>query len=255
MKTHTIAIVRSLFVFLLILSLAASCAPRARVPYRPYKPAKAKPLPRMGYSIQVGAFSSEVNAARFTQSLKEDGVDAYYFVHKSGIYKVRFGNFPTDRQARERAAGLRRSGVIGEFFIVRPGDYAAARADSPHLRKEIVRTAESFIGVKYLWGGTSTEEGFDCSGLTMAVYRHNGLDLPRSSKEQFESGTPVGREDLRPGDLVFFMTSGVKKVSHVGVYVGDGKFIHAPSRGKKICTAALSQRYFADRFAGGRTYI
>lgn len=245
-------------IFLLIFALIAGCAPRARIPSKPHKPVKAKPLPRMGYTIQAGAFSSEVNAAKFVRSLKQDGVDAYYFVHRSGLYKVRFGNFPTEKQARARALSLQQSGVIDEFFIVKPEDYAAAQVTehgSSYLRKEIVRTAESFVGVSYLWGGSSAEEGFDCSGLTMAVYRYNGLDLPRSSKEQFESGTPVDKDNLRQGDLVFFTTSGVKKVSHVGVYVGDGKFIHAPARGKKICLASLSQRYFADRFVGGRSYI
>ena len=245
-------------IFLLILALIADCAPQARIPPKPYKPVKAKPLPRMGYTIQAGAFSSEANAAKFVRSLKQDGVDAYYFVHRSGLYKVRFGNFPTEKQAHVRALSLRQSGVIDEFFIVKPGDYATAKAverGSSYLREEIVRTAESFVGVSYLWGGSSAEEEFDCSGLTMAVYRYNGLDLPRSSREQFESGTPVDKDNLCQGDLVFFATSGVKKVSHVGVYVGDGKFIHAPARGKKICLASLSQRYFADRFIGGRSYI
>jgi hypothetical protein len=212
----------------------------------------------MGYSIQLGAFSTEQRAIRFTRSLKKDRLDAFYFAHKSGFYKVRFGNYSTDKSARAKALKLRDAGVIHEFYIVGPNDYAASKTavlGISYLRDELVKTAESFIGVSYLWGGDSTDEGFDCSGLTMAVYRYNGLNLPRSSKEQFALGIPVERADLVKGDLVFFSTSGVKKISHVGIYIGNDKFIHAPGPGKKICVASLSQRYFAERFVEGRGYL
>jgi cell wall-associated NlpC family hydrolase len=243
-------------ILVLFLFYAAGCAPRARVSYAP--PPKKKALVRMGYAIQAGAFASAENAARLTQSLKKEGLDAYYFVHPSGIYKVRFGNYPTEKLARSRADALQAAGVIDGFYIVKPGDYAVARTEkmgSPYLRSELIRTAESFIGVPYLWGGTSSEEGLDCSGLTMAVYQYNGLDLPRSSREQFDHGTPVERSRLQKGDLVFFKTSGVNKVSHVGIYVGNDRFIHAPGRGKKIGVDSLSKRYFARRYAGARSYI
>jgi len=243
-------------IFALFLFFAAGCAPRARVPYVP--PPKKKVLARMGYAIQAGAFANAENAARLTQSLKKEGLDAYYFVHKSGIYKVRFGNYPTEKLARTKADALQSAGVIDAFYIVKPGDYAVARMDkpgSPYLRVEIIRTAESFIGVPYLWGGTSSEDGFDCSGLTMAVYQYNGLDLPRSSREQFDHGMPVERGRLQQGDLVFFKTSGGNKVSHVGIYIGKNRFIHAPGRGKKIGMDSLSKRYFSKRYAGGRRYF
>lgn len=243
-------------IFVLLFSFTAGCTPRARIPYVP--PLKKKALARMGYAIQAGAFTNAENAARLTQSLKKEGLDAYYFVHKSGIYKVRFGNYPTEKLARTKADALRSAGVIDEFYIVKPGDYAVARTDklgSPYLRSEIIRTAESFIGVPYLWGGSSSEEGFDCSGLTMAVYQYNGLDLPRSSGEQFVHGAHVERGRLQKGDLVFFKTSGRNKVSHVGIYIGKNRFIHAPGRGKKIGVDSLSKRYFARRYAGARSYI
>ena len=247
-----------MLIFFLFISLAAGCAPRTKIPDKLYRPAQSKPLARMGYTIQLGAFSTEERAARFTRSLKQDGLDAYYFVHKSGMYKVRFGNFSTEKLARAKAENLRAAGIVGDFFIVSPGDYAVSHTDKlgiSYLRGELVKTAESFIGVTYLWGGSSTDEGFDCSGLTMAVYRYNGLNLPRSSCEQFDTGTPIERERLLKGDLVFFNTSGVKKVSHVGIYIGDDKFIHAPGSGKKISVSSLSQHYYAERFAGGRNYF
>lgn len=247
-----------LLVAALVLSLAAACAPRARVPYKPYRPAKGRELARMGYTIQVGAFSNAENAARLTRSLKRDGIDAYYFVHRTGIYKVRFGNYSSEQLARAKAEKLRNEGLIDEFFIVSPREYAVEKTKTygrPYLRREIVRTAKSFLGVPYLWGGSSSDEGFDCSGLTMAVYQYNGLNLPRSSREQYEYGTPVERKQLAEGDLVFFRTSGTQQVSHVGVYIGGGRFIHAPGRGKKISTASLFRRYFARRYAGARNYL
>lgn len=211
----------------------------------------------MGYTIQVGAFSKVQNAARLTESLKQQGLDAYYFRYKGNIYKVRFGNFTTDADARKKAQSLQASGIIDDFFVVAPGDYTIAlqeRYGTDYIRNRLVSTAESFLGVPYLWGGNNHEEGFDCSGLTSAVYRHNGLVLPRSSAEQFNSGVPVARGRIKKGDLVFFAVNG-KKVSHVGIFTGNGKFIHAPGRGKFICTSSLSNSYFSKRYAGARTFL
>ena len=119
----------------------------------------------------------------------------------------------------------------------------------------LVETARSFIDYPYAWGGASAEEGFDCSGLMMAVYRLNGLDLPRSLYAQFESGRPVGIMDLRPGDLVFFATGGDDRVSHVGIYISEGVFIHAPGTNKTVRSDALSNPYFRTRFCGARCYL
>jgi cell wall-associated NlpC family hydrolase len=120
----------------------------------------------------------------------------------------------------------------------------------------LVKTAQDFIGVRYLWGGTSSETGFDCSGLTMTVYQLNGLNLPRKSTRQFEVGSPVvSIRQLQKGDLVFFASKGKNKVSHVGVYIGDREFIHASSRGKKIRIDSLSTKSFSQRYMGARTYL
>jgi cell wall-associated NlpC family hydrolase len=89
----------------------------------------------------------------------------------------------------------------------------------------------------------------------MVVYQLNGLNLPRSSKEQYRIGMPIRRSQLSQGDLVFFATSGGRRVSHVGIYVGNGRFIHAPSRGKRIRTERLTKKYFKNRYVGARTYL
>ena len=212
----------------------------------------------MGYTIQVGAFTNVNNAARLTDSLKQRGLDAYYFVYKSEIYKVRFGNFDSDAAARKRAESLKQSGVIEEYYIVNPRDYTIAHQTdygSDYVRRKLVETAESFLGVPYLWGGTNSDNGFDCSGLTMAVYRHNGLSLPRSSGEQFDAGIPIDRNDLKNGDLIFFKNSNGTKISHVGIFTGQDQFIHAPGRGKVICRDQLSSNFYSKRFAGGRRYF
>ena len=89
----------------------------------------------------------------------------------------------------------------------------------------------------------------------MAVYQLNGLDLPRSSRQQFNYGTPVSCEDLAKGDLVFFANSGNGKVSHVGIYIGDGRFVHAPGKGKTVRLDFLSDAYYQSRYTGARSFF
>ena len=216
-------------------------------------------LAQLGYSVQVGAFANVDNAVRLSEALERYGLDAYYFVHETGLYKVRFGDFPTKEAARRKAERVRAAGIIDEYWIVSPADYAVRKqrkyGGRIDLRSEIVGTAKRFIGTPYRWGGTSPYEGFDCSGLTMVVYQLNGLKLPRSSRQQYRAGIPIGRNELLYGDLVFFATSGGRRISHVGIYVGKGKFIHAPGRGKKIRTDRLTRRYYKTRYMGARTYL
>jgi gamma-D-glutamyl-L-lysine dipeptidyl-peptidase len=203
------------------------------------------------FTVQVGAFSNQSNALRLTDTLQRQGLDAYHFVHKAGLYKVRFGHFPTKDAARKKAESLQANGIIDKFYIVRPQHLR----DKNSTRRSIVKTAENFIGVSYLWGGSSAREGFDCSGLTMTVYRHNGLNLPRTSMQQWKVGKPVVRNQLIKGDLVFFATSGWKKISHVGIYIGNNKFIHASGSGKNIRIDSLSSKYYNSRYVGARTYL
>ncbi len=221
--------------------------------------ARQKTAARLGYSIQVGAFANLDNAVRLSESLEQSGLDAYYFVHETGLYKVRFGDFPTKEAARRKAEAVLAAGIIDAYYIVSPADYAVEKqrkyGGRSYLRDEIVGTAKRFIGVPYRWGGTSSYKGFDCSGLTMVVYQLNGLKLPRSSRGQYRAGTPIRRSELSRGDLVFFATSGGRRVSHVGIFVGKGRFIHAPGRGKRIRTDRLTRRYFKARYVGARTYL
>jgi gamma-D-glutamyl-L-lysine dipeptidyl-peptidase len=243
---------------IIILVLALSCG-KHTLQVKPSIPESKKSLELMGYTIQAGAFAHVENAARLSQNLRNRGINSTYFKAADGLYKVRFGNYTDKEKALLAAQRFKEKGTIEEFYVVLPENYAVAKQKqlgTNYLREALVKTAQDFIGVPYLWGGASSEKGFDCSGLTMTVYQLNGLNLPRNSAMQYEYGTPVDRiQDLQKGDLVFFALKKRNKVSHVGVYLGDGNFIHASSQGKTIRVDSLSAVYFYNNYMGGRTYL
>lgn len=244
-----------LIVSCILVAMLSGCA--RHVP-RPFPTAGTVKLPRMAFTIQAGAFSKVENAARLTAYLNKFDLDAYYFIYKKGLYKVRFGDFSTKEAARQEAEQLLAAGIIQNYYIVRPDEYSASKEKlygEIYLRDELTKTAESFIGVPYKWGGSSPQRGFDCSGLTMAVYRLNGLSLPRTSGAQYEKGLYVKKGNLEKGDLVFFAISGSGAVSHVGIYVGGNRFIHAPGTGKRVRRDTLSNGYYKKRYKGARSYL
>lgn len=118
----------------------------------------------------------------------------------------------------------------------------------------LVISAFDFLGVPYRRGGNSEETGFDCSGFTRHVFERTlGLVLPRRADEQAKADglQQVGRDELKPGDLVFFNTLR-RTFSHVGIYVGDGKFIHAPRTGQNVRVEDMREAYWTHRFTGAR---
>ncbi|RYG26863.1 LysM peptidoglycan-binding domain-containing protein [bacterium] len=116
---------------------------------------------------------------------------------------------------------------------------------------DLIAQAESFKGVRYSWGSAS-RSGTDCSGFTTQVFRSAGVKLPRTSSAQSTVGNKVSRSDLSKGDLVFFRTGRGSRVTHVGIYMGNGKFIHASSGGGKVQVNNLSDNYYSNRFVTGR---
>ena len=120
---------------------------------------------------------------------------------------------------------------------------------------DLVIHAISLIGVKYKFGGGSAQSGFDCSGFVRHVFAQAlALELPRSSYAMGRLGVTVESNELSPGDLVFFNTLR-RSYSHVGIYVGEGRFVHAPSRGKQVEIVDMSDNYWKKRFNGARRLI
>ncbi|MDN4587656.1 hydrolase Nlp/P60 [Xenophilus aerolatus] len=120
---------------------------------------------------------------------------------------------------------------------------------------ELVVSAMGFLGVPYRRGGNSAETGFDCSGFVRAMYNKSvGLLLPRRAEEQAAATEKIDRSDLKPGDLVFFNTMR-RAFSHVGIYIGDGKFIHSPRTGSEVRVEDMNGSYWQRRFNGARRVI
>jgi cell wall-associated NlpC family hydrolase len=133
---------------------------------------------------------------------------------------------------------------------------AALANDTSDLRKTLIGMAMQLRDIRYVRGGHDPSTGFDCSGFVRYVFAHAvGLELPTNSASQFVAGLNVNRGDMKPGDLVFFRTAGKRgqgRVSHVGIYIANGQFIHSPSRGKTVRVDSLDQSYWAQRFAGAK---
>jgi cell wall-associated NlpC family hydrolase len=231
-----------------------------------------KGISRLGYSIQVGAFSAVKNAERLTVKLQARGIEAFYFRKDSGVYVVRFGDYRGRAEAKKGAEKLVAEKLIESYFIASPDavfskvqKVAPSRkpVDTSSPKKAVpsgdmgsiaARTAERFVGIPYRWGGDNVVEGMDCSGFVRAVFNLCGISIPRTSAEQFRTGESVARDGLKDGDLVFFGSS-ADKINHVGIYVGNGRFVHAPRRGDEIKVSTLDENYFSGRFVGAKRYF
>jgi cell wall-associated NlpC family hydrolase len=116
----------------------------------------------------------------------------------------------------------------------------------------VVDRALSYLGVPYRFSGTTADRGFDCAGLVQKSFSEVGVNLPRVAADQFRNGEKVCREELKPGDLVFFRNTYKRGISHVGIYIGNELFVHAASTLRRVTIDRLDSPYFASRFAGGR---
>lgn len=152
-------------------------------------------------------------------------------------------------------------GAAGQWYrVAHNGSYgyvysgyvriASAPAGSDALREQIVDTVKSCLGYGYSWGGTSPDTGFDCSGLVCYTYSSCGISLPRTATSMYEENTQITQEELLPGDLVFFTGSSGWYITHVGIYTGDGYFIHASTGSAVVKTNSLSEKYFSDHYYG-----
>jgi len=266
-----------------LLQAATGCAAQLK---------EVKGISRIGYAIQVGAFSEVKNAERLSNKLQQKGIEAFYFRKDNGVYAVRFGDFESRETARKAAQRLVTDKVIGDYFIAPPqkatrlktGEKSWEKPPEPSLKKLspvvpkqkggeggdvppsvgvkgrgdmgaiAARTAERFVGIPYRWGGDTVVDGMDCSGFVRAVYNLCGVNIPRTARDQFKVGETVAKEELQDGDLVFFGSSG-DEINHVGIYVGTGRFVHAPRRGDDIKVSSLEEGYFTKKYIGAKRYF
>jgi peptidoglycan DL-endopeptidase CwlO len=150
-------------------------------------------------------------------------------------------------------------GMSAQAEVVAEADPTAARIERVQERlaveEDIAHRAESgivglatqYLGVPYVWGGASPQNGFDCSGLVRFVYAQRGIALPHYAASQYNYGLPVSRDQLEPGDLVFFDGLG-----HVGIYIGNDEFIHAPHTGDVVKISSLDEPWYATAYYGAR---
>ena len=126
-------------------------------------------------------------------------------------------------------------------------------AGPPPAAGKVVQQARAQLGTPYRYGGESPNSGFDCSGLVYYSHRKLGYQVPRTTGEQYRHSHPISRHQLRPGDLVFFRFRRSRRVSHVGIYLGANRFVHAPAKNKRVSIARLDTPFWSRHFVrGGR---
>lgn len=147
-------------------------------------------------------------------------------------------------------------GACAQHRDIKPkADQAPVSTHSEAGASEVVLYALGLLNIHYQFGGSNPDAGLDCSGMTAYIYREAvGVKLPHSALQQSQLGIAVNKNNLAPGDLVFFNTNG-KSISHVGVYIGEGKFVHAPSTNGQIKITKLSDRYFSSRYEMARRIL
>jgi cell wall-associated NlpC family hydrolase len=153
------------------------------------------------------------------------------------VQQAKVDDVPSKVEVTQKSAGARISESLASLTSKAEG---------------VIETSLSLIGIRYKWGGNTADEGFDCSGFVKRVYESSiGLSLPRTALEMSRRGEAIKKDDLKPGDLVFFNTMR-RTFSHVGIYLGANRFIHAPRTGATIRVDKIEGNYWEKRFDGGR---
>ncbi|MDI9641666.1 NlpC/P60 family protein [Kamptonema cortianum] len=230
----------------------------------PAKPAVAKPADKpnngvvtTGLPLRVKITGDDVNirkwpdpkSGRLVQVTK--GRIADVLGKKNGWYKVKFSGGTIGWVHADYAAPAGANDTEEALMALAAEEKKLADAKAGTKAEALLDTASDQMGIRYRYGGTS-RNGFDCSGFVSYVFSKHGISLPRTSLAQSQYGTKVSsRSQLQPGDLVFFITRG-SRVSHVGIYIGNSKFIHASSGGGRVQINSLNDAYYNKRYAGAR---
>ncbi len=212
------------------------------------------PLKYSGKALKFGMQGLEVEKVQ--NKLKDFG---YY----RGLLDGDFGSATFSAvYTFQSANNLNTDGIVGEATIAalnlpkekiaKPPAVDASRGFS-RGGLEVLAAAKSFLGTPYVWGGAAPG-GFDCSGYIYYIFAMRGMQIPRMADGQFTVGIPVQRQNLQAGDLVFFETY-EPGPSHVGIYMGDGNFIHASSAAAQVTITSLSKAYYVERYLGAKRLV
>ncbi len=191
--------------------------------------------------LKVGSYGPDVSALQAKLN---------YLGYPVGKADGIFGNLTRHGVVSFQAANnLAADGIVGPLTANALNKAYAAQQRQDKVNA-ILATAKQYIGVRYQWGGSTPQTGFDCSGFTSYVFARNGITLPRMSRDQYTVGSPVSFSNLQPGDLVFFSFAKNGVVDHDGIYLGNGQFINASS--SKGVTIYTMGPYWQSIFMGGR---
>ena len=215
------------------------------------------------YAVRFGDFPSKTKARSVADKLVADRmIDSYYIAPPNEIVftkpKGPGWQKPLPEEIRATQESTRpdsgKEGTSRQTARIPDKPQPKTSRDDKDMGAIAARTAERFVGIPYRWGGNNVVDGMDCSGFVRAVYNLCGTSIPRTSRDQYKAGDPVTKIDLQDGDLVFFGAS-ADKINHVGIYVGSGKFVHAPRQGEDIRVTSIDENYFEKRFIGARRYF
>lgn len=212
------------------------------------------------YAVRFGDFEKREEASRTAKKLVSDRVISSYFIAtpkpeaKATETVIEKAPAPSIRKAPPTKPSKVERKEQEPRKEPEHRREAEARRDKSDMGYIAARTAERFVGIPYRWGGDTVVDGMDCSGFVRAVYNLCGVNIPRTSREQYRIGDAVGKDELKDGDLVFFGPSD-SEITHVGIFVGGGRFVHAPRRGDDIKVSTLDESYFIKRFVGAKRYF
>lgn len=225
----------------------------------------AKFLITVCFVCVVAFLSTTPGVAQAEQSLLKQGMSgSEIYVLQAKLQEYGYYSGPVDGSfgygtkaaviSFQLDSGLTPDGVVGGQTLQALRDFKAGEVSRGSIDRsrgqQIIAYARQFLGVPYVWAGRSPG-GFDCSGFVSYVLSQFGVSVPRMADEQFEVGMRVARNDLQPGDLVFFTTY-EPGPSHVGLYIGGGQFIHASSGGGCVTITSLYSDYYQSRYLGAR---
>ena len=209
---------------------------------------------KKGERLKIGRV---LKVPKETYSSKKKVVKVAKKTHK----KIKMAKTKTNRNERKLAKTLssvefkqmaKSSSKKSNKFSL--GDIVFNSSKGKHKSSNITKLAKKKLGRRYVWGAVGQKNTFDCSGLTSYVCKKNGISIPRTSIAQSKHGKYINRKDLQPGDLIFFDTSKRRKgyVNHVGIYLGNDKFIHASSAKKRVVISKLGKSFYSKRYKGAR---